>query len=479
MGNAAKVGGLVVVFIAMLLGAYAFLGKSLFGPKFQTFYASFPDAGGITPGTRILLAGVNIGLVTSVELASPTEAKATLAVKPGIDIPAGSKLLLPSSLVGLGEQVILLNPPKDIKGNLATGSTIPGGKAGALDGILPNAPATVEELTKTMAAFRKLLEDPELTGGLKKLMATTNATMGEFGKTAGSFNNVINSNQANLTQTLVAMRDGMQNINGLTKELYVMAKSGKIQGDLTATMANLRSATEKGDKLMTEINALVSDPDLRASLKGSAANITAMTESGAKMAKNGEAIAANVEKMSVDGPDISRKISELMTKANEIADDIKGITQEVKGSVGKVTEVLTKSPTSAFSNMQTRFDLIAESEPGFLRTDFTTIFPSSNGDSFQLGLWNAFESNQFIAQQSKKIDDNLSLRYGIFASKPGFGVDYLLGSRASLRADVFSLNDPRFDLRMRYEIGKGVVGWIGVNKMFKDNSPMIGFGVVR
>jgi hypothetical protein len=32
---------------------------------------------------------------------------------------------------------------------------------------------------------------------------------------------------------------------------------------------------------------------------------------------------------------------------------------------------------------------------------------------------------------------------------------------------------------MRYEIGKGVVGWIGVNKMFKDNSPMIGFGVVR
>ncbi|OWU64808.1 MAG: hypothetical protein CBB60_007980, partial [Armatimonadetes bacterium Cent15-Ar3] len=224
MGNAAKVGGLVVVFIAMLLGAYAFLGKSLFGPKFQTFYASFPDAGGITPGTRILLAGVNIGLVTSVELASPTEAKATLAVKPGINIPAGSKLLLPSSLVGLGEQVILLNPPKDIKGNLATGSTIPGGKAGALDGILPNAPATVEELTKTMAAFRKLLEDPELTGGLKKLMATTNATMGEFGKTAGSFNNVINSNQANLTQTLVAMRDGMQNINGLTKELYVMAK---------------------------------------------------------------------------------------------------------------------------------------------------------------------------------------------------------------------------------------------------------------
>ena len=479
MGNAAKVGGLVVVFIAMLLGAYAFLGKSLFGPKFQTFYASFPDAGGITPGTRILLAGVNIGLVTSVELASPTEAKATLAVKPGINIPAGSKLLLPSSLVGLGEQVILLNPPKDIKGNLATGSTIPGGKAGALDGILPNAPATVEELTKTMAAFRKLLEDPELTGGLKKLMATTNATMGEFGKTAGSFNNVINSNQANLTQTLVAMRDGMQNINGLTKELYVMAKSGKIQGDLTATMANLRSATEKGDKLMTEINALVSDPDLRASLKGSAANITAMTESGAKMAKNGEAIAANVEKMSVDGPDISRKISELMTKANEIADDIKGITQEVKGSVGKVTEVLTKSPTSAFSNMQTRFDLIAESEPGFLRTDFTTIFPSSNGDSFQLGLWNAFESTQVIAQQSKKIDDNLSLRYGIFASKPGFGVDYLLGSRASLRADVFSLNDPRFDLRMRYEIGKGVVGWIGVNKMFKDNSPMIGFGVVR
>ena len=39
MANAAKVGLLVVVFFALLIGGYAFLGKSLFAPPVETYYA--------------------------------------------------------------------------------------------------------------------------------------------------------------------------------------------------------------------------------------------------------------------------------------------------------------------------------------------------------------------------------------------------------------------------------------------------------
>jgi phospholipid/cholesterol/gamma-HCH transport system substrate-binding protein len=149
--------------------------------------------------------------------------------------------------------------------------------------------------------------------------------------------------------------------------------------------------------------------------------------------------------------------------------------------VGKVVEKLdgASSAGSTLSSIQTRFDLMGTSEPKRARTDFTAIFPQSNGDSFQLGLFDAFEGNKFTAQIGRKIDDNLGIRYGVFASKPGLGVDYSLGSRLSLRGDLFSLNDPRLDLRFRYDFGKGVIGWFGMDRAFKDNAPLIGLGIAR
>jgi phospholipid/cholesterol/gamma-HCH transport system substrate-binding protein len=479
MQNSAKVGALLIAFVAMLYGGYAFLGQKLFGPKTRTYYAEFADAGGLTAGTRILMSGVNVGTVTKVGLASPTQAKMTLAVNPDVVIPEGTTAQLPTSLTGLGEQTLLLIPPKQAGQPVLEGATFLGSKQKALDSFLPNGEETVAELTKTLAAFRKILEDQALIGGFKDLLRSTNQTMQEFGKTSASVNSLIVKNQAGLAKTLNSAAATAKNIEGLTNELYALAKSGKIQGDLTATLKNIREASEQGNQMVAELNKLIKDPALQASLKDTATNIKTMTDSGVKMAANGENIAKNVEKMSADGPEISRKISDLMDKANEIATKISGIADDVKGAVGTVSKVVAGSGSSPLSNIETRFDLMQESKPSFLRTDLLAIFPDSKGDSFQLGLFNAFEANKLIAQYSKKFDDKLNLRYGIFASKPGLGVDYLLGPRTTLRGDVFSLNDPRFDLRFKYDFGNGLIGWFGMDRVFKDNAPLIGIGIKR
>ncbi|MEI8282042.1 MAG: hypothetical protein WCG75_06540, partial [Armatimonadota bacterium] len=61
MQNAGKVGVLVVAFFAMLYMAYAMIGKNLLAPKPVNYFAKFKDAGGVSSGTRILMAGVNVG----------------------------------------------------------------------------------------------------------------------------------------------------------------------------------------------------------------------------------------------------------------------------------------------------------------------------------------------------------------------------------------------------------------------------------
>lgn len=468
-----------MVFVALLYAAYASIGKSLFTVKTVPYFATFKDAGGLNPGSRVLMAGVSVGTVEKIELTSPTEAKMTLALKPNVQLPAGTIAQLPTSLTGFGEQVLMLVPPKTSAGFEQPGSTLVGQKQKALDGLLPGGEDTIKELTKTLAAFRKLLEDKSLTDGVKNLMASTTKTMDQFGKTAGSVNGLIAQNQMNFQKTMASATRSMQNVESMTSALEKEVKKGKIQGDLEATVANIRTASEQGNKLVAELNKLISDPDLQAALKGSSANIKTMTDSGVKMAQNGETIAKNVEVASKEFPEISKKINDLMSKANEIASKISNIADDVKGAVGKVTSAVTKGPTSPFSGIETRFDLLQETQPSFIRTDFTAIFPQSDGNNFQLGMFNAFEQNQLIAQYGKKLDDRTMLRYGIFASKPGFGVDYSLGQRTTLRTDIFSLNDPRFDLRFRHEFGNGVFGWLGVNRVFGDNAPVFGVGIRR
>ena len=479
MQNAGTVGVLVVAFFAMLYAAYAILGKSLFAEKQITYYAKFDDAGGITPGTRILMAGVPVGTVAAVKLVSPTEAQMVLSIQPVIKIPKGSVMQLPTSLTGIGESALSIVAPPKADGYLEPGGVILGVRQNALDSFLPNGKEAVAELTKTMAAFRKILEDKTVVNQIKELMANTSKTMKEFGKTAGSVNTLLTTNQATLQKTLQDASVTMANIKTMTGELVATTKGGKMQGDLKATLENIKDASARGDKMIAEMQKLVSDPDLQAALKGSAANMKVMTDSGTKIAATGETISKNVELMTKDGPDITRKMSELMTKANDIAAKMNDILDDVKGAVKKVSNTLNGSSINTPKIYQTNFDIIQESKPSFTRTDLTVVFPEKSGDNFQVGLYNAFEGNNLIAQIGKKIDDRFQLRYGVFASKPGFGVDYSFGPKASLRADVFSLNNPNFDVRLKYGFGKDVFGWFGMERIFKDNAPAFGFGIKR
>jgi phospholipid/cholesterol/gamma-HCH transport system substrate-binding protein len=467
MKNAGKVGVLVVAFFAMLYMAYAVIGKNLFAPKPATYYAKFQDAGGVTAGTKILMAGVNVGTVSEVKLKSATEAQMALAIPGGTHIPKGSIAQLPASLTGIGENVVIIVPPVQPQGDLEPGGTILGVRQGALDSILPNGKEAVAELTKTMAAFRHVLEDKSMMMHIDKLLVSSNKAMGEFGKTAGTMNSLMSNNQGTLVKTLKDASAMMSNMRGMTDELLAMTKGGKMQNDLKSTLVNIREASQ--------LSKIVSDPEMQTAIKGTTTNMQKITDSGVKIAANGESIAANVDKMAKDGPEVTKKLQELLTNANALVAKFSDMAEDVKGVIKVVNTTLGGKHSGP--KFETHLDVIQESKPSFTRTDFTLVFPESSGDSIQFGFYDAFESNKLIAQVGKQLSPQMQLRYGIFASKPGFGVDYLFSPKASLRADVFSLNNPHFDLRMKYNFSKDVYGWFGMDRIFRDNAPTIGFGV--
>jgi phospholipid/cholesterol/gamma-HCH transport system substrate-binding protein len=471
MKHAARVGLLVVLFVAMLFGAYAVLGRSLFAPKVKTYFAEMPDAGGVGIGTPVLMAGVPIGTVKKIELASPTQARLTLEIEEKVGIPVGSAALVPGSLIGIGDTALSLVPGAG-PGLLPAGSVLPGRKASAFEGLIPDVAPTLKEVEKTLAATRKLLEDRTLRTSIDTLLATSNQTAAQFGSLAGRIDDLVVQNQGQVSQTLRVAEASLVDIQKVTSSIAKLVDEGKIQDNTIAILEQLRQTAKRADDLVVSMNKLANDPELIGPAKASAANLEAMTKTGTQIANDGKLITENGIKISENAIILSEKANEIATKASALADRIATVLE-------KVERFFDRGPsTGSLEKLETRVELFRETKPDRWRTDLDATYPISGG-ALRFGLYDAFEGNKVTVQYQRPLNSKLSYRYGVYASKIGVGVDYEPAPRVGLRGELWDINALQLDLRARYEIGNGLYTWLGMDSVFDRNAPTIGVGIRR
>ncbi len=493
MGNAAKVGAIFVVFLGLLFATYAALGQRLFAQKKVEYKITFADADGITPGTKVLMAGVEVGLVQEVKLLSPTLAQATFTADPATKIPQGTKAVLPASLVGLGESSVDLVAPPIAPGqtypSLSAGATIPGSKAGPLDTILPDGKEqigeTLKEVTATIRATRKLLEDQALLNRTKSLLNSVDIATQNAGRIAGRVDTLLVRNDARINNTFATLSKTVRNVERATNEVARFAESGQLQGDVKGLFRELKTTTAQARGLLVEFQGLVGDPKLQADIKRTTGNVADASGSAATIAKTSEEtarsaanIAKTAEGIATDGKQITAKLIDLTERANIVADRAIRIEEQIGNILGRFGgnrkpgepgKGLSLPPVSV------RLDVMGETDPEHTRADIYLDVPLGK-QNLSIGFYDAFESNRLIAQLGHPFGAG-QFRYGLFAGKPGIGVDYPLGSQLSFRGDVWGLNDPRLDLRFRVRIADGFYGWAGADRVFRDNAPTFGFGI--
>lgn len=474
MQGAWKVGLLVVVFIALGVGGYAFLGRSFFAPKTQLYIVQFDDAGGVAEGAAVLLAGVPVGQVARVELDPQRQAKVTLAIREEVELPPGTTAILPSALIGIGDRQVLLEVPSGAVGKLEPGSIIPGTKQTPLQSFLPDSEKTLEELNKTLIATQELLGDAGLKQRLAELMKTGEETAKSFGDLARRIDQTVVQNQATLRNVLLQGASVVSDVRVVSQEIARLAQSGKLEDQFDSVVANLNKTMESGQKLVADMNALIADPELKKNFQAILDNAKTMTESGTKIAADAEKMAANGVTITDKAVEVSAKVDQLAAKANELADSAKELLDKLKGAVDKLP--LPGTDPLKLPRITTSGDLFRETNPGRWRTDVGLEIGLNSKETIHLGLWDAFESNKINLQLAQKLGPG-QVRYGVFASKPGAGVDFPLAPNLGLRGDVFGLNDPRFDLKLRYQFRSGITGWLGVDRVFDRNSISVGVGI--
>jgi hypothetical protein len=115
-----------------------------------------------------------------------------------------------------------------------------------------------------------------------------------------------------------------------------------------------------------------------------------------------------------------------------------------------------------------RADLVRMASPGRTRLDLDATLPWRRG-IVRVGLNDFTEANRFNLQLGQLFGPGRTLRYGIHASELGLGVDLGPVLRPWLETDLYSLQDPRLDLRTSYGLQRQLDLTLGVDDLFGSN----------
>ncbi len=464
MQGAWKVGLLVVVFFVLLFGAYGILGKSLFRAESHAFKIRISDASGVNQGTFVTMAGVRIGEVTSIELDGRQAALVHVAIAKPHRIPEGSRAVIAGSVIGFGDTPINIVAPTGAGPLLEPGSTIPGMRASALESSFPELKTTIGELNNTLLSVREFVSDDRLKKDVSALVQNASKTLEQFGRLASGAQTLIAENKGAVKNAMTSLAMAMDDVRKSADLAAKLVGDPAFRQDAKDLLASLNRTTIEAEKLVANLNAALVDPQIRDPLNASMANFEKITESGTK-------IAANTEEMTKNGIAISKNVEELTRKASALADEAKSVLE-------KLQQFFDRPPGGvAVKGIQTEMSLIRQSDPARWRTDLSASLPVADG-RVHVGVFDAFESNKLTIQYGKPVGKGSEYRYGIYAGKPGIGVDLQLARKLFLRGDLYDINEPQLDFRARYEFGNGLLGWFGFERLFERKKPLtFGLGI--
>ena len=468
MQSAWKVGVFVLVFAGLLIAGFSIVGRSLFRKPSDTYFAIMENSGGIDPGSRVKMAGVTVGNVRSVQLLSPKEVKLTLDIQKGTFIPKDIAMGGTASLLSLSEAKLELVSEKGLAaGKLPVGSTIYLHAGSMLSSVLPEGEEVLEELKLTLRATRELLSDPALKGGVTELMAGTKNTLASLDKVLSETRGMIAENRGTLHQVVVNAASAVSDMRSGIRTVLAQVEDADLPANVKAIMTSLEKTAARADELVGEMNAFVTDPAMRTAMANTVANME-------EISRRGVDIAENTRIMSEDGKIITSKAIELADQAQEIATEAKGLLEKLSSFLGVLPSGGTKL---------SRPELTLETGRNLDERRFTTNvfldYPLSPTTGLFGGVYDATETDRFTIQYAQKFHRDDRVRYGVYASKPGIGVDFNPTNRLNISGDLFDPNDLTFNVRARYLISNGVYGWIGLDRVFNGNQVAIGVGVKR
>lgn len=459
MSNEIKVGLLLVVSLAVLAW-FSIAGGALgFGKNapMRDLMAVFADVEGIKEGTRVKMAGVDVGEVERVELQSNGTAILRFKVKESVALPADVSAQITSSGL-IGERYVALVPGS--LGAKGDGGLLPANvnQLPVLGTVDPtNISTDFAEMARDMkgmiARLNTVLGDPEngeklqqIIDGLSKFSDNLGSSGGDLDKTMKDFGAAANN--------LAEISDRLKRGEGPLGQLLV-DDGGTTKNNLNQTLDELHKAVKDFREIMQKVN-------------GGQGTIGKLV--------NDNETAQKFEDALDTFNNISAKLDGFRAEANLEGAGLIGESGVYKGGVnGRV-------------QLGTTFIDAGVAGDGFAARNDSQGSKYYGKDFGPQAKYTAQVGKMFPGALA---GEDIAVRAGLKNSSAGVGVDAygnLVGKRVKYSADAYDFggndtpgsNKPHVDVSARADlIGSRVYGIVGYDNVLSEDygAPMVGLGV--
>lgn len=466
--EALRVGIVLVIAVILAYAGWAFLNRWSWSNTY-IIKVPFQDTKGILPQSPLLMNGVSIGSIQSIHLDPITHVPTiTLQVEKKYPIPVDSVFVITSGLLVANPQIeVIPGISKEDLANNATVSPDHAKVAGALETISPQMSATVQLMNHSLLDLTK----------------HANIVLGKTGKLLDQLNNLtISANRLVGNKSLQAnLEESVANLRRVTDQAAVTAKNVSTQ-----IRRMLARNGPKFDKLANgAVDLLQRLGDTVDAARGAVAKLSEQVSNPRLqqgMQDTLELAKTTIARFSQIATDIHELTGNPQVQQNlrSSVENLKNASSEGEKILGKVNKIVNKIQLPSTHHLfgigtpKFQVDFLERTQAPHFRSDVNLELPIGAQNAFDLGVYGFTQQNLLNAQYQSFIGDNTDIRYGIYASKLGVGLDWQAAPGTLFTIDAFDPNKGRLNARGLFRINHRFSLWFGGDDLFRHTTPTMG-----
>lgn len=272
------IGLIVLVALAVLFVGIDFLkGVNVFKAA-NYYYVSFTDVAGLAQSAPVTVNGFKVGQVRDIayEYDNPGHVKVELSLDRNLKVPAGSKAILASDLLGTASIALELAPANEYHkvGDKLIGEVPKGMMDNVSQELLPSVAAILPKVDSLLSSVNALVSDPAIAASVKRLDAIT--------ANLEATTRQVNALVATLPPIARDLKGVTGNVNTMTEDLTTVTASLK-EVPVDSLANNLQQITENLATLSAQLNnpnstlgLLMHDPALYTNLNHTVASLDSL-----------------------------------------------------------------------------------------------------------------------------------------------------------------------------------------------------------
>jgi len=474
-----KVGIAVILGLAGLIAAWSFLAHE----DWNTYplQVRFEDSRGLQVQAPVRMSGVKIGEVKTIEL-DPKTRKPIVTLR--IDnkyrqaIPEDSRIVITTG-------VLVTNPQVEVIPGKSAVAMRPGKVYAGAEPLSPLAQLSPEtdRIIKQFEAAVKAMT-PQLEQSMthvEGILRNTEVMTADLAVVASRARRLASEPQ--IEQTLHSVLNDLDAVSSQARQMtetlstemksFMTRNSGRVDDLLTRVLDLLQRFTDTADSaraLVMRLAEQVNDPRLQESIQDT------MDLARATMARFNQ-VASDIHTLLGD-EEVQGNVKATLATVRETAESGKKVVADVSKVVGRINAP-SASRRFGIGQPELTIDFGGRGDHPHFRSNVDVRLPIGKENAFHLGMYDFAESNKLTAQYETQIIGLGGLRYGLYASKLGLGLDFGLGPGVGMWLDAYDPNNLKVDSRVYFRLNRDFSLWVGVEGLFSDTTPTMGLRLHR